>query len=144
MANALRECGVKVEVKEDHFPPDTEDAEWLPAVGGMGWKVLSKDNRLRHNNIELMALLKSNTHSFILTSATQTGSGMAVAFKIALPSMKRLIEKFEPPMIATVSAGGVVSVHLTKDQLLAKIAEKCAAEENIASFAAAMKGMPPA
>ena len=30
--DALRACGANVELKTDHFPPDTLDVEWLPEV----------------------------------------------------------------------------------------------------------------
>lgn len=119
---------------EDHFPPDAPDVDWLPEIGRRGWKVLSKDSQMRHNNIELVALLKANTHSFILTSASQSGSDMAAAFVKALPQMKRIINKFPAPLVSTVSRSGNVSVYLTHDQLIAQIGENQTAEEKLADF----------
>lgn len=124
VAAALRAAGERVEIMEDHFDSDAEDAVWVPAVGARGWVILSKDKALRHNSLEQIALLKSNTHSFILTSADQTGQQMAAAFVAALPDMKRLIAKFPPPFVGTVSPKGAVSVFFTHAQLLAAIAER--------------------
>src|SRR5262245_33850140 len=66
--NALRAVGEKVELKTDHFDQDAPDTEWVPKVGARGWIILSADKELKHNLIEIVALLKSGTHSFILTS----------------------------------------------------------------------------
>jgi hypothetical protein len=108
---------------DDHFSPDAEDTDWVPSVGSRGWIILSKDRHLRSNPLELIALLKSNTHSFLLTSADMTGPDMAKAFIAALPSMLRMIDKFSPPFIATVTPLGAVNVFYTHDQLLKVVGE---------------------
>src|SRR5262245_50182074 len=122
VADALRNAGQRVELMEDHFDADVEDTIWVPAVGARGWIILTKDRALRHNSLEQIALLKSNTHSFILTSADQSGPQMAGAFVAALPDMLRLIQKFPPPFVGTVTSTGRVTVFLTHAQLLAAIA----------------------
>src|SRR5688500_4091052 len=107
--DALRQAGARVELKEAHFDKDTQDAVWLAEVGQRGWIVLSKDKSLRHNYIELVALLKSNTHAFILTSGSFTGEEMAQAFVAALPEMQGIVSSHSPPLVATVSKSGRVS-----------------------------------
>src|SRR5690348_7425758 len=77
--NALRAAGEKVECKTDHYDQETEDAIWVPEVGAKGWIILSADKGLKHNLIEIVALLKSNTHSFLFTSADFSGPEMAKA-----------------------------------------------------------------
>jgi len=84
---------------------------------------LSKDKHLRHNHIEIIELLRSGTHSFILTSGNFTGAEMAAAFVTALPDMKRMIAKFDPPFVATVTKAGAVKVHWTFDDLMGRVAE---------------------
>jgi hypothetical protein len=59
VADALRAQGASIEIKTDHFEPDTPDVDWLPVVGSRGWVILSKDKHLRHNLLELVRLLKS-------------------------------------------------------------------------------------
>lgn len=111
-------------MKTDHFDKDTPDDEWLAAVGRRGWIVLSKDKHLRHNLIEIAALLKSNTHSFILTSGNDTGQEMAEAFLAAMPDIKRIVAKFPPPLVATVTKSGTVKVVYTHDALIQKIVNR--------------------
>lgn len=84
---------------------------------------MSKDRHLRSNPLELIALLKANTHSFLLTSAQMTGPNMAKAFVAALPAMIRMIQKFAPPFIGTVTPLGAVNVFYTHDQLLKAVGE---------------------
>jgi hypothetical protein len=109
---------------DDHFPTKTEDTQWVPDVGRRGWIILSKDRHLRSNPLEQMALLKSNTHAFLLTAADLTGPEMANAFVAALPDMVRMIEKFPPPFVATVTPAGVVKVFYTHDQLMKAISDR--------------------
>ncbi len=109
---------------EDHFEKDTEDTVWVPEVGKRRWIILTKDKALRNNSLELVALLKSDTHSFILTSADQTGPQMAQAFVTALPQIDALVGKFQPPFVGTVSPAGAVNVFFTHDQLIAAIVSR--------------------
>lgn len=117
VATALRAAGATVEIMADHFPQDTADAVWLEEVGKRGWIVLSKDKNLTHNHIEIVALLKSNTHSFVLTSGSITGAEMANAFVMALPQILGIAETSPPPLVATVSRGGSVRVTHTYSEL---------------------------
>jgi predicted nuclease of predicted toxin-antitoxin system len=73
VADALRAIGEEVALKTDHFEQDAEDRIWLTEVGARGWVILSADKNFRHNHIEIVALLKSNTHSFLLTSGNFSG-----------------------------------------------------------------------
>ena len=114
---ALRACGLTVELKTDHFPQETPDSQWLTEVGKRGWIVLSKDQNLKHNHLEIVALLKSNTHSFILMSAQLTGDEMAQAFITAMPQIKNIIAKQPPPLVATVTKEGEVRITHTYDEL---------------------------
>lgn len=120
--NALRAAGVRVEVQADHFAEDTPDSVWIEEVGHRGWIILSKDKHLRHNQIELVALLQSKTHSFLLTSGNLTGALMAQALVAALPTIQSIVNKFSPPFVGTVSAAGRVAVYLTSSDLIARVA----------------------
>ena len=126
--NALRAAGATVEIKTDHFSQDCPDHEWLKAVGDKQWIVLSKDKNLQHNLIEIIALLRSNTHSFLLTSGNFTGPEMANAFVKALPHMNRMVAKFPPPFVGIVSKSGEVRVGYTADDLMKKAANGLAAD----------------
>jgi len=124
VADALRACDVTVELKTDHFAPKTKDVDWLPVVGRRGWVILSKDKQLFHNNLEIVGLLQSGTASFILTSGNYTGQEMADAFVRALPHIRRMLIKFSPPFVATVSRQGTVRIKYTFDGLIRKRSQK--------------------
>jgi hypothetical protein len=55
--DALTQQGVKHERHGQHFAPGTEDAVWLPFVGEKGWVLLTKDKRIRFNELEKAAVL---------------------------------------------------------------------------------------
>ena len=107
VASALRAVGARVEIMDDHFPPNVEDAVWLAEVGRRGWIVLSKDAAIRHNHIEVLALLRANAHAFLLTAANCTGQEMAAAFVEALSQIENIVRKRQPPLIATVPSTDV-------------------------------------
>jgi len=110
VAEALRSLGARVEIHTDHFAPDIPDAEWLPAAGGKGWVILTRDRHILTRPLEIIALLKANTHAFVLKSRSElTGAEMAAAFKAAYPHMGRLIASHTPPFLARVTAAGNVA-----------------------------------
>jgi len=120
VANALRACGVHVELKTDHFAPDAKDVDWLPVVGRKGWVILTKDKRICQYCLELVSLLRSGTASFVLTSGTYSGQDRADAFVRALPHMKRMLAKHPRPFVATVSKAGTPRLQYTFDGLIRK------------------------
>ncbi len=40
-----------------HFSAGTEDSVWLPFVGEKGWILLTKDKRIRFNDLEKRAVI---------------------------------------------------------------------------------------
>ncbi|MDQ3333327.1 MAG: hypothetical protein M3552_22225 [Planctomycetota bacterium] len=126
MAQTLRDEGFTVEVHADHFPAtenerELNDSHWLKEVGRRGWVIVSKDQHVHRNQIELAALLSSGSASFILTSGEMTGMDSARAFLRAMPSIHRFLTKFPPPFVATVTASGDVKMFLTHSDLIKKI-----------------------
>ena len=119
--DALRAQGLSVEIKTDHFPQDAKDTEWLPEVGRRGWVILSKDKHLRHNYLEIISILQSQAVAFLLTSGNFTGEEMAGAFLQAMPDIRKMLEKYSPPFIATVSKTGRVRMKYTIENLIDKV-----------------------
>jgi hypothetical protein len=118
VAERLRAAGAHVECMTDHFAEDTPDAVWLAEVGRRGWIVLSKDKYLRHNLLEVVALLRSNTYAFVLTSGNDTGREMAAAFLAAMKDMKEIIARMPPPLLGRVSKSGKVTITHTHFDLI--------------------------
>jgi hypothetical protein len=55
--DALRGAGLDVRVHDDLFPQGTEDVIWLRDAGAHGWVVLTRDDRIRYNQLEKEAVL---------------------------------------------------------------------------------------
>jgi hypothetical protein len=110
VSSVLRSHGEAVETHDSHFPKDAPDVEWLGAVGCKGWVVLSKDDRIRLNEVERRALAAAGVVGFFLSRSNLTGPQMASVFVRALPAMKRALRRFQAPFIARISAEGDVSV----------------------------------
>jgi hypothetical protein len=108
--DALREAGAKVEVHGAHFPPDAPDTDILRLVGERGWAFLSKDENVRRRPAERQALGEAHVAAFILTAGRARGDVTAAAFVAALGRMQRICHAYTRPVIATVSAAGVVVV----------------------------------
>ena len=109
VAEALRAIGATVRLHADLFPPDAKDPEWLPQVGANGWVVLTRDKHILTRPLEVVALVRANTHVFILKSRQElNGAQMASAFVSAYPHMCRLIKSHSPPFLARVTRTGDV------------------------------------
>src|SRR4051812_13454282 len=121
--DALRAIGERVELKTDHFAQDAQDAEWVAEVGRRGWIILSADEHLQHNHIEIVALLKSGTHSFLLTSGNFTGPESAAAFVKAMPQMKGIIASIPAPAVCKVWKHGEVKLVHTHAGLINRVIE---------------------
>jgi predicted nuclease of predicted toxin-antitoxin system len=121
VANALEEAGYRVERHDDHYPPDTPDAQWLRDVGKNGWVVLTKDRQFDKNQIELNSLHESGAATFVLKAGNLTGSQIAAVLVGAMPGALLVLRKFDRPFIARIGKGGQIRVHLTASSLLKKL-----------------------
>lgn len=105
VVGVLRKAGWQVERHDDHFPPDTQDEDWIKEVGKRGWFILTADDRLRYNPREKEALVSSNTLTFILTGrANLKGEEMGNAFRDVRQIILSAISSQRPPAIFKVYA----------------------------------------
>jgi hypothetical protein len=74
---ALRRLGARVEVHDDHFGKETDDADWIADVAGRGWVILTKDRRIRYGPLERTAVFAANARMFALTGGNLRGPEMA-------------------------------------------------------------------
>lgn len=114
VARALREAGARVEIHDDHFPPDAKDADWLPVAGERRWIVLTKDDRIRYRPHEKGALLSSGARVFILTNRNLSGDEMAEIFVTMLPKMQKLALTTRSGFVATLNRNAVRVVAETR------------------------------
>lgn len=99
---ALREAGANLERHSDHFPHGTKDVEWLPLVGENGWFVLTKDENIGRNSLEIEAWQKAGVGLFVFVPKDQKGAEIAQIVVESLPNIYRFIETNAPPFIAKI------------------------------------------
>ena len=108
--DALAQHGVTHERHGSHFPPGAEDTTWLPTVGKHGWLLLTKDKRMRFNELEKSAIQRNRVREFYFASGNYSGTEMAVMLVTALREMARFYRRYDPPFIASISKSGKVSL----------------------------------
>jgi predicted nuclease of predicted toxin-antitoxin system len=118
VANALIAAGAQVEHHSDHFPPNTPDTSWLPVVGERGWVVLTKDQAIGSNALELRAIADANVKVFSLVSGKLTRQQMADLFVNVLEKLEKFTQGNQPPFIAKIYKDGRVTIWRNRTQLL--------------------------
>jgi len=117
----LRAAGLRVEVHKDHFNSDIDDTVWISEVGKRSWAIITKDNRVKSRQIEVVALLRSGQPTFVLSSGNTTASENAKAILRALPDMLGCIDTQQPPFIAQITKSGALSIIATFSMLIKRV-----------------------
>jgi len=102
--------GERVLVHDEYFRQDLPDVEWLSIVGKDGLIVLSGDQNITRNPLELSALLQSGVAFFGVSKGKASGAKLGALLVRALPLVRRCLRRSRPPLIATVTASGDVIV----------------------------------
>jgi hypothetical protein len=97
----LRAAGLTVEPHHTHFPPGTQDPEWLAATARRQWVVLTKDDRIRYSPLAKAAIMNSGARVFVLIG-TRSHSDLTQNLINSLGRVRRLIAKQDGPFIARV------------------------------------------
>ncbi len=106
----LRAEGYVAHIQHETFGSGTLDVEWLPEVGSRGWILITKDKKIRKNEIEKSALRQAGIRAFVLTGAGLRGDEQARVLKDALPVMLRLLGRRAAVFIARVTAASRVEL----------------------------------
>jgi hypothetical protein len=104
----LKEADIQVERHLDHFARGTPDEQWLPLVGVNGWILLTTDKRIRYRANEKQAVIRHKVRMFYFSKNDMSGYQMASALEKALPEIKRLCTKQQPPFFAAIARTGEV------------------------------------
>jgi hypothetical protein len=83
---------------------------WLPFVGERGWLLVTKDKKIRFNELEKTAVLRNKVREFYFASGNFSGSEMAETLLVALGSMVKLCRKQPAPFIASITKSGGVNL----------------------------------
>jgi hypothetical protein len=115
---ALRAAGATVETHLDHFPPETADVDWLPAVSDRGWVVLTKDEAIGRRPNEVVAIANADARVFILASGNLTREQMANLFVATWEKLEKFARSNPAPFIAKVYKDGKIQLWRNCTQLL--------------------------
>jgi len=108
-ARAFDAAGVKCELHDNHFPPDTPDTVWIEEVAKRGWVILTADKRIRYNPWEKKAFMAANTYFFMLaTRQSLKATEMAEAYLRAMDGIMRALADHTAPVIFKVYQDGRV------------------------------------
>ena len=90
MPDALRAAGVEIRVHDELFAQGTEDVVWLREAGAHGWVVITRDDRIRYNQLEKDAVLAAKLRFFSITSSSLTGDEAAGLILSSLGAISHL------------------------------------------------------
>jgi hypothetical protein len=108
---ALRAAGVEIRVHDELFPQGTEDVVWRREAGLNGWIVITRDDRIRYNQLEKQAVIAARLRFFSITSSSLTGEEAAALILAALGKMLRLCRQHSKRgFIAKISRGPDVKI----------------------------------
>jgi PIN domain-containing protein len=109
--HALRAAGVEIRVHDELFPQGTPDVDWLREAGANGWIVITRDDRIRYNQLEKQAVIAARLRFFSITSSSLTGDEAASLILSALDKMSRLCSQHSKRgFIAKISRGPDVKI----------------------------------
>jgi hypothetical protein len=109
--DALRAAGVEVRAHDELFPQATHDVTWLREAGANGWVVLTRDDRIRYNQLEKQAVLAAKVRFFSIMSSSLTGDEAAALLVSALGAISRLCRQHaKRGFIAKISRGPDVQI----------------------------------
>jgi hypothetical protein len=101
-------CSEKVSFRKhiDHFEHSLPDTEWLEVVGKRGWFVLTRDEEIERNPLEVAALREANVGAFILVARRLNRYQITKAIQLALPDMIRATRQYTKPFIIRIYRDG--------------------------------------
>jgi len=108
---ALRAAGLDLRVHDELFPQATQDVVWLTEAGAQRWVVITRDDRIRYNQLEKQAVLAAKLRFFSITSSSLTGHEAAALILSALRQISRLCRQHSTRgFIAKISRGPDVRI----------------------------------
>ena len=112
IADRLRSAGMKVEVHDNHLPPDAPDEDWLALVGRMGWVALTKDKNIRYRTAELESIRRNAARIIVIRAKNATGSDIAELLVKGRRRIARVAVKTAAPFVAAIDGSSRVRVYL--------------------------------
>ncbi|MGH6691332.1 MAG: hypothetical protein ACREF4_11730, partial [Gammaproteobacteria bacterium] len=117
VAAALTAAGMLVEVHDSHFAQDVDDHVWLDLCAARGWIALTKDDRIRYDELAKGVLLRSSIAVFTLKDQHMLGAAMGALFATMRPKMERVYRKIGTGFIAYITRSGKIGRILGPEDL---------------------------
>lgn len=102
-AQPLKDLGFRIEHLNDHFPPEAEDALWIPEVAARGWIIVSADFRIRRRAPEIEAFRSCGARMLLLSQKLSLVDRIFL-FTDALAKIEKALQSRTPPWIASIHA----------------------------------------
>lgn len=102
----LQDAGLRVELHERHFKPDTPDEIWLSRIRERGWVAVTRDGRIRYSPLALEAMMSSGAQLFVIVGKL-TNDDAAAVFIARQKQIRALLAKNSDAFIAKVRRDGV-------------------------------------
>jgi hypothetical protein len=103
---ALRVLGLPVVSHDEHFPPNTQDDQWMPTVGRAGWTVIGHDKKFHEIDVELQAIRDHQVGVFYLWGANAKRWDKVRLFAKVYDKIVTVIQSQRPPFIYRVYKSG--------------------------------------
>lgn len=97
---------MRVEVHDDHLPPDAPDEDWIALVGRKGWVALTKDKNLRHRSAEIQSIRNHATFVVVIRAKNATGAEIAESVVQGRSRIARMAASVAPPHVARLDRRG--------------------------------------
>jgi PIN like domain len=98
-------------VHDELVPQATQEVVWLGEAGAQRWVVITRDDRIRYNQLEKQAVLAAMLRFFSITSSSLTGDEAASLILSAVRAMTRLCRQHASAgFIAKISRGPDVKI----------------------------------
>lgn len=102
----MRAFGESVDHLQDHFSPDTPDTEWLEYIGQGGFFLITRDDRIRRNPLEIRALRDYGVGAFFLGGKNQARWDLVQQLVRNWTQIKEVASRTRPPFAFRIPPKG--------------------------------------
>lgn len=101
----LRSAGVEVRTYAELYPndPAVADTEWIPEVTARGWVILTKDENISRNPVEVAALRQAKAIYVALAAKDMTAPDQVACLLKHWRTIVGVVSTRKPPVIAKVT-----------------------------------------
>jgi hypothetical protein len=100
---AIRAAGHVAKTLADVFSSGMRDEDWLRALEGHEWIILTKDKNIRRHPLEAHALVAAGLRVFVITASDLTGDEMGEVIVTAIPKIRRFCASHPAPFMAGIT-----------------------------------------